>query len=181
MLERKFMINIILKEDDITDIDYLDEYFEEYKKIYPDFKPYTTKETYIEFLKDLELKKQGINNNGIKEIFYYAYENNKIIGHGSIRLNPETDKNIYEEAGHIMYGIVPSKRNQGYGKELCRKLLNQANKLGLDNVIITCNINNLGSKKIIEKMGGIYINSIDVNGTTIIRYTVPTLVKEYRI
>lgn len=72
------MINVTLKEDDITDIDYLDEYFEEYRKMYPDLKPYTSKETYIEFLKELELKKHGINNNEIKEIFYYAYENNKI-------------------------------------------------------------------------------------------------------
>lgn len=175
------MINITLKEDDITDIDYLDEYFEEYRKMYPDFKPYTSKETYIEFLKELELKKHGINNNEIKEIFYYAYENNKIIGHGSIRLNSEIYNNVYEESGHIMYDVVPSKRNQGYGKVICEKLLEEENKLGLDNVIITCNINNLGSKKIIEKMGGIYINSIDINGTTIIRYTVPTLVKEYKI
>lgn len=68
-----------------------------------------------------------------------------------------------------------------YGKVICKKMLEEANELGLDNVIITCNINNLGSKKIIEKMGGIYINSIDINGTTIIRYTVPTLVKEYKI
>ena len=58
-----------LKEDDITDINMIDEYNDDYKRMYPDFKPFVTKENFASFLKSVEDKKNGIGNNGIKEIF----------------------------------------------------------------------------------------------------------------
>ena len=36
-----------LKEDDITDINMIDEYNDDYKRMYPDFKPFVTKENLI--------------------------------------------------------------------------------------------------------------------------------------
>ena len=35
-----------LKEDDITDINRIDEYNDDYKRMYPDFKPFVTRETF---------------------------------------------------------------------------------------------------------------------------------------
>ena len=40
-----------LKEDDITDINRIDEYNDDYKRMYPDFKPFVTRETFADFLK----------------------------------------------------------------------------------------------------------------------------------
>ena len=99
-----------LKEDDITDINRIDEYNDDYKRMYPDFKPFVTKENFASFLKSVEDKKNGIGNNGVKEIFYFAIEDDKIVGHASIRLNPEVDVDTYKFSGHIMSGVVPSKR-----------------------------------------------------------------------
>ena len=161
-------MNIILKEDDITDIDKLDDYNNDYLKIYPDFKPFVTPINYQEVLKSNELKKQGINNNGIKEIYYWVILDNKIIGHASIRLNPEVDKNILKYAGHIMYGVIPSKRGLGYGKEICRLLIDKMKELGYKEIIITCSKHNISSIKVIEANNGVFIETVkpDMINTT---------------
>lgn len=39
-------MNIILKEDDITDIDKLDDYNNDFLKMYPDFVPFVTPDNY---------------------------------------------------------------------------------------------------------------------------------------
>lgn len=162
-----------LKEDDITDINRIDEYNDDYKRMYPDFKPFVTKENFASFLKSVEDKKNGIGNNGVKEIFYFAIEDDKIVGHASIRLNPEVDEDIYKFSGHIMYGVVPSKRKLGYGNKICKMLIEKMVAMGYDEIIITCNDNNIGSKKIIINNGGEFIESVNYNGNTIIdRYSI---------
>lgn len=161
-------MNIILKEDDITDIDKLDDYNNDYLKMYPQFLPFVTPDNYREVLKNNELKKQGINNNGIKEIFYFAILDNKIIGHASIRLNPEVDNNILKYAGHIMYGVIPSKRGLGYAKEICRLLIEKMKLLGYEEIIITCSKHNNASIRVIEANNGIFIETVkpDMINTT---------------
>lgn len=165
-------MNIYLKEDSIEDKKRIYEYNQEYMRVYPDFIPFMTEENFEEVLKDVQDKKLGINNNGIKEIFYFAIENDKIIGFGSIRLNPEIDNNVLLESGHITYGVIPCKRKKGYGSYICRLLLNKAKELGLNSVIITCNENNTGSAKIIEKNNGEYIETININDIKTKRYLV---------
>ncbi len=162
-----------LKEDDITDINRIDEYNADYKRMYPGFKPFVTRENFADFLKSVEDKKNGIGNNGVKEIFYFAIEDDKIVGHASIRLNPEVDGDTYKFSGHIMYGVVPSKRKLGYGNKICKMLIEKMVAMGYDEIIITCNDNNIGSKKIIINNGGEFIESVNYNGNTIIdRYSI---------
>ncbi len=166
------MLNIYLKEDDYSDINRIEEYNNEYKSLYPDFKPFATKENFEDFLKHVEDCKNGINNNCLKEIYYFAIENDKIVGHGSIRLNPEIDEkvNIY---GHIMYGVVPSKRKKGYGTLICKLLIEKAKELGLENIIISCNEDNIGSSLIIQKNNGTFFEKvIDEEGNSINRYNI---------
>lgn len=45
------MLNIYIKEDDYSDINRIDEYNEEYKRVYPDFQPFATKENFDSFFK----------------------------------------------------------------------------------------------------------------------------------
>ena len=166
------MLQIYLKEDDYSDIDRIEEYNNEYKNIYPNFKPFATKENFDIFLKKVEESKLGINNNGLKEIFYFAIEDDKIVGHGSIRINPEVDKdvNIY---GHIMYGVVPNKRRKGYGTLICKLLIKKATELGIKNIIISCNDDNLASSLIIKNNGGELLEKvIDEEKNLINRYKI---------
>ena len=68
------------------------------------------------------------------QLYYFAIEDDKIVGHGSIRLNPEvsSDINIY---GNIMYGVVPSKRKKGYGTIICKLLIEKAREYGLEKIM----------------------------------------------
>ncbi len=166
------MEKIYIKEDDYSDINRIEEYNQEYISVYPNFKPFATKENFNKFLEEVNQKKNGINNNGVKEIYFFAIKDDKIIGHGSIKLNPESNKDnkIY---GHIMYGVVPSKRKLGYGTEICKLLIEKAKELGIKNIIITCNNDNIGSLKIIEKNGGNFIECVrDSEGNVINRYKI---------
>lgn len=157
------MNKIYLKEDDYSDIDRIDDYNNEYLSVYPDFVPFATRNNFKKFLEDVEKKKHGIGNNGVCEYYYFLIEDDKI---GSIRTNPEVDEitNLY--SGHIMYGIVPSKRRQGYGEILCKLLLLKMHEMGFNKAIITCNKNNIGSSKIIEKNGGKLLEILNGDGET---------------
>ncbi|OZV13202.1 GNAT family N-acetyltransferase [Tissierella sp. P1] len=59
-----------------------------------------------------------------------------------------------ECAGHIGYDISPDCRNRGYGFQILKLALEKAMKIGIEEVILTCNIDNIASKKIIEKNKG---------------------------
>jgi predicted acetyltransferase len=166
------MKNIYIKEDDYSDIDRIDEYNNEYLNVYPNFKPFAIRNNFIEFLKTVEDNKKGINDTGIKEIYYFAIENDKIVGHGSIRLNPEIN-NDYSIYGHIMYGVVPSKRNKGYGTIICKLLIEKAKEYGINNIIITCNNDNIASAKVIINNNGELFESIkDKENNIIDRYII---------
>jgi predicted acetyltransferase len=65
-----------------------------------------------------------------------------------------------ESAGHIGYDISPEYRNRGYGYQILKLALEEAAKIGIEEVILTCNIENIASKKIIEKHNGQLLGTI---------------------
>ena len=73
---------------------------------------------------------------------------------GSTNVRHVLNDYLHDYGGHIGYMIRPSKRRQGYGTEICRLVINEAWKLGLARVLITCDDDNEGSRKIIEANGG---------------------------
>ena len=90
------MENLYLIEDcEMQDVEKIKEYNEDFMKANPKWRPFVTDDNFELFLKEIENKKQGIGNGGIKEIFYWFMEEGKIIGSGSIRLNPEIDDYKY--------------------------------------------------------------------------------------
>lgn len=69
--------------------------------------------------------------------------------------------------GHIGYGIRYSMWNKGYGTVMLKEALIYAKEeLGLKKVLITCNDDNIGSYRVIEKNGGILQDKImnHING-----------------
>jgi predicted acetyltransferase len=74
------------------------------------------------------------------------------IGHLTFR--PLINARYLQRGGHIGYEIRPSKRRQGYGTAMLRLGLDEARAHGLDRVLLTCNEDNAGSRKVIERNGG---------------------------
>ncbi len=62
---------------------------------------------------------------------------------------------LLREGGNIGYGIRPSARRNGYGREILRQMLPKARALGLSRLLVTCGKLNLGSVRIILGNGGV--------------------------
>ena len=73
---------------------------------------------------------------------------------GMSRLRHGLVPHLKKEGGHIGYHIRPSERNQGYGTRILGLTLDKARELGLSEVRVTCDQDNIASVRVIEKNGG---------------------------
>ena len=84
--------------------------------------------------------------------FWLIANNTQILG-GS-RLRHWLTTSLEHEGGHIGYVIRPSDRRKGYGTHILALTLEKARDLGLNRVLLTCDTDNIGSARLIEKNGG---------------------------
>ena len=73
---------------------------------------------------------------------------------GESRLRHWLTTALEHEGGHIGYAIRPSERRKGYGTCILALTLEKARDLGLNRVLLTCDTDNIGSARIIERNGG---------------------------
>ena len=129
-------------------------------------------EAYIKELNDLS------NGIGLPEGYVPSTEwwlinsNDDILG--TIRLRHELGERNYQEGGHLGYDISPRYKRKGYGKTILALALKKARIRGLKKVLITCDFDNIGSKKIIEHNGGRLDNIIisKETGKEVLRYLI---------
>ena len=74
---------------------------------------------------------------------------------GGVRLRHRLAPHLLVEGGHVGYDVRPSERRKGIGTRLLALTLAQARAQGLDRVLVTCDQDNVGSAKIIERNGGV--------------------------
>lgn len=115
-----------------------DHYFNKYKKALENFN---------EYLK--ELPKGEV----ITSTFWLIHKNEVV---GVVRIRHEE----VECAGHIGYDISPRYRGKGYGFNILKLALEESKKIGLKEVVLTCNVENIVSKKIIERCNGRFLETI---------------------
>lgn len=96
----------------------------------------------------------------VKAYEYFAVDDDKFIGKISIR-EKLTDR-LLQYGGHIGYAVSPKYWNMGYGTKMLELALEKAKNIILeDKVLITCDDDNIGSYKIIEKNGGVLENKVE--------------------
>lgn len=134
-------------------------YIKEFRKIDINSTPlgYYGNIDYKDWLIKIENENKGINMEEGRvpsTVFFLMNDGNRILGHISIRHNID---NVFLKlyGGHIGYGIRPSERNKGYGTIMLHLALVKCKELGLEDVMITCKDNNVGSYKTIENNYGI--------------------------
>ena len=86
---------------------------------------------------------------------------------GRLNLRYKLDADLLKFGGHIGYEVRPSRRKQGYGTYMLHLGLEKAKAAGIHNVLVTCDENNIGSKKIIEYNGGQLENAIHIDGSAV--------------
>lgn len=72
----------------------------------------------------------------------------------------------------IAYGISPLYRRMGYGTKQLELAINICNELGIKEMNMLCNKNNIGSRKIIEANNGLFVRQIQVGDKTLLEYII---------
>ena len=81
---------------------------------------------------------------------------------GDIDLRLSSDHYITHYAGHIGYSVGRAYRGHHYAARACRLLLPLAKKHGLEPLWITCNPDNLASRKTCERLGATLVEIVSV-------------------
>ena len=99
---------------------------------------------------------------GVPTVYYdiLRHSDKEKVGTTDLRLSIEGDMYYY---GNIGYNILPSHRGNHYAYYACRLLFLIAKKeFDMNELIITCSPDNDASRKTIEKLGGVLIETTDV-------------------
>jgi len=72
---------------------------------------------------------------------------------GRIRLRVGWNEDIIRYAGQIGYAVEPEFRGRHYAERACRLILPLARRHGLESLWITCQPDNLASRRTLERLG----------------------------
>lgn len=72
--------------------------------------------------------------------------------------------------GHCGFSVRPCERGKGYAKEMLRLNILNAKALGIPKLLVTCDVENRASERVILANGGVYEKTIDVDGSGVKRY-----------
>jgi predicted acetyltransferase len=108
---------------------------------------------YLAFLRAGESGEYKPENYVPQTVFWLSTPQGQLLAVSRLRhrLNP----GLEIEGGHIGYAVRPSARRQGLATHLLSLVLVQARLIGLTRVLVTCDHDNTGSARTIEKNGGV--------------------------
>ena len=95
---------------------------------------------------------KSVNRCPGKTFLLIREDDNRIVGSINVRWN--LNEAMLKFGGHIGYGIRPTERRKGYNKINLYLGMIEAKKIGLDKVMLDCDVNNLGSDKTLKALGG---------------------------
>jgi len=78
---------------------------------------------------------------------------------GRISLRHELTEALLEWGGHIGYVVRPSARRRGHAAAALTGMLEVCRDRGIDPVLVTCDVDNTGSRRTIESAGGRYADT----------------------
>lgn len=149
-------------------LEYLDSYLEAYSYFEKEksiFSMVTTeeikkdKEKYIDGLNNLETEKYyEVNSFLITSTTYWLVDIEKKEFIGYVEVYHRLTEELYDANGHIDCVVAPQHRKKGYGNKLGTKGIEIAKELKLCEILINCDFDNIGLKKIIENNEGIFFS-----------------------
>jgi predicted acetyltransferase len=116
---------------------------------------------FAQYLEGLEQQATGkyLPPGHVPSTFLFAFDGPRIVGRVAIR--HALNDFLLRVGGHVGYVVVPEFRRQGYATAILRHALEIARqRLGLTRVLATCDEDNIGSIRTIEKNGGVLENVV---------------------
>lgn len=111
--------------------------------------------------KQAEAEQQGIVDGWkVPSTTYWLYVDGKPAGLGNLR--HMLTEGLRKVGGNIGYGIRPSMRGHGYGKEFLRLLLGKAREYGIEKALITIHKDNAASIAVAKANGAVITDETDV-------------------
>jgi predicted acetyltransferase len=103
-------------------------------------------------LRKLDEKRPG-SYSGYQDRVFWLIDRDEYVGQLSVRPELGTPY-LVTYGGHVGYSIRPGLRRRGYGQTILSLALRECSAMGLARLLVTCDSDNLASKKIIERNGG---------------------------
>ena len=113
------------------------------------------------YLEVLDEQERGVDlpPGHVPSTFLFAFVDERIVGRVSLR-HRLTDA-LTHVGGHVGYVVVPEFRRRGYATVMLRLALDIAcEQLGIDRVMVSCDDDNVGSIRTIERNGGTLENVV---------------------
>jgi predicted acetyltransferase len=129
---------------------------------------YDVYEEWMKFVLDNE--KESTKHTEVTASVFLAIreEDNKLVG--MINIRHTLNEYLYNYGGHIGYSVRKIERRKGYAKEMLKIALEECKKMGMKEVLITCDADNIASAKSIKSCGGILENEVSDDEGLIQRY-----------
>jgi predicted acetyltransferase len=89
---------------------------------------------------------------------------------GRIALRHRLTEYLRTVGGHIGYDVRPSARRRGHATAMLAAVLPHAYARGIDPALVTCDVDNIASRRVIESNGGVLENVLQGK----LRFWVPT-------
>lgn len=99
--------------------------------------------------------------------YRWIIEDGRVLGGIALR---HASTGSEDRTGHIGYGIRPSARRRGLGTWALGKMVDEAQLLGMDRVLLVCAAGNVASAKTIERQGGVRENVSKAGPSRVWRY-----------
>lgn len=109
-------------------------------------------DSWLKITQSIEKETLSRDNVHASTFFSVRKSDKKVIG--SIQLRHSLTEELRSYGGHIGYAIRPSERKQGYGKQQLLLVLEIAKKMGISQIMISCDKDNIASANTIKSCGG---------------------------
>lgn len=112
----------------------------------------------------MESKNKGASGKGYVPDYRFQillHGTETVIGHVSARIG-DGEEYPLKYIGHIGYGVSEAYRGHRYAAKACRLVEKIYREHGVHNLIITCNPENISSRRTCEELGAEFIEIVDV-------------------
>ena len=111
---------------------------------------------FANYVKQLDRHSRGIDIPAafVPNTFFVGVVAGVIVGRLSLRHS--LNRYLETVGGHIGYGVVPSQRRRGYATQMLWLAIPIAASLGISKALITCDADNVASRRVVEACGGVF-------------------------